>query len=383
MKLTFSRLSLFCSILACFVLFSCTKKKDEAQEPEPNVPSANREEMLRHIADKIIVPSYANFDTKLDVMVNKSNAFTAAPSQTTLDELRLAWEEAYIEWQKVELFDVGPAYNHVLRSYVNIYPATVQGIHDNIANGASANLDVPASYPTQGFPAFDYLINGIAGTDLAILDLYTTDADASKRIAYVQRLTNQINTKFNQVYSEWTSGYQNTFPRKSGIDMQSSLSLLVNGYVLNYERYIRSGKFGIPSGAMVGGVVSPDKIESYYKKDLSLTLAKTAHQASIDFFNGKSVLNGKKGFGFKVYLDAIGAVDTKTGQSLTNVLNNQFESANDRMDLLGPNLYNEINTNNQKVIDVYAEMQKAVRLLKVDMTSAMSITITYTDNDGD
>ncbi|WP_449437648.1 hypothetical protein [Pedobacter steynii] len=40
-------------------------------------------------------------------------------------------------------------------------------------------------------------------------------------------------------------------------------------------------------------------------------------------------------------------------------------------------------TNNQKMIDVYTEMQKSVRMLKVDMTSAMSITITYTDNDGD
>ena len=35
------------------------------------------------------------------------------------------------------------------------------------------------------------------------------------------------------------------------------------------------------------------------------------------------------------------------------------------------------------MIDTYNELQKAVRMLKVDMTSAMSITITYTDNDGD
>ena len=31
----------------------------------------------------------------------------------------------------------------------------------------------------------------------------------------------------------------------------------------------------------------------------------------------------------------------------------------------------------------FAEMQRAVRLLKVDMTSAMSVTVTYVDNDGD
>jgi hypothetical protein len=32
---------------------------------------------------------------------------------------------------------------------------------------------------------------------------------------------------------------------------------------------------------------------------------------------------------------------------------------------------------------VYTEMQNVIKMLKVDMTSAMSITITYTDNDGD
>ena len=35
------------------------------------------------------------------------------------------------------------------------------------------------------------------------------------------------------------------------------------------------------------------------------------------------------------------------------------------------------------MVDVYTNMQTQVRYLKVDMTSAMSITITYTDNDGD
>jgi hypothetical protein len=35
------------------------------------------------------------------------------------------------------------------------------------------------------------------------------------------------------------------------------------------------------------------------------------------------------------------------------------------------------------MVDVYTEMQKLVRMLKVDMTSALSVTITYTDNDGD
>ncbi|MEJ0055822.1 MAG: imelysin family protein [Bacteroidota bacterium] len=111
-------------------------------------------------------------------------------------------------------------------------------------------MDVPASYPTQGFPALDYLINGLGTTDAAIVAFYTTDASAAKRIGYLKLIVAKMNTVFNAVNTEWNSTYRNTFVDKSSTDAGSSLSLMVNGYILNYERYIRSGKFGIPSGAM-------------------------------------------------------------------------------------------------------------------------------------
>ena len=64
-------------------------------------------------------------------------------------------------------------------------------------------------------------------------------------------------------------------------------------------------------------------------------------------------------------------------------INAQFDASKKKLDALKPNLYEEVKTNNQAMKDTYSEMQKSVRMLKVDMTSAMSITITYTDNDGD
>ena len=185
------------------------------------------------------------------------------------------------------------------------------------------------------------------------------------------------------VMNDWNGAYRETFISKTGLDIGSSMSLMVNGFVLHYERFIRSGKFGIPSGAMLNGVVSPEKVEAFYIKDLSLTLAKTAHQAYVDFFNGKSTKTGTEGPSFKTYLNALNAKDAATGKTLSELLNAQFDAGKSKLDLLKPNLYEEVKTNNQAMINVYNEMQKAVRMLKVDMTSAMSITITYTDNDGD
>ena len=85
----------------------------------------------------------------------------------------------------------------------------------------------------------------------------------------------------------------------------------------------------------------------------------------------------------KSYLDGLDAKDASSGTLLSTIINNQFSTINDKVDQLSPDFYNQIQTNNQAMVDVYTSMQTQVRYLKVDMTSAMSITITYTDNDGD
>jgi predicted lipoprotein len=317
-------------------------------------------------------------------MVAKSNDFASAPDLTKLGALRTSWKEAYVSWQTVELFNFGPGDRNTIRNFYNIYPADEAGIALNIAD-PTISLSLPASYARQGFPALDYLINGVADTDQGIVDYFTLGSDAANRTAYLKKLTDRMDLLLEKVLNEWKTTYRDTFVNSTGLDAASSTSQLVNAFVLNYERYIRSGKFGIPSGAMTttGGSTYPEKVEAVYKKDLSLILAKTAHQASIDFFNGKNVLTGEEGPSLESYLDALDARDTASGQLLSVIINTQFAAANSKLNLLSDNLYQEVLTNNQAMIDVYTEMQRAVRMLKVDMTSAMSITITYTDNDGD
>ncbi|MBD2699001.1 imelysin family protein [Spirosoma sp. BT702] len=385
-QLRWKKLGFVCAFVT--TLWACGGSGTDTPTPgNPTNPTdqaaSDRKAMLTNIADNIILPSYANFKTKFDAMLTKSAAFTAKPDKTTLTEFRQSWADAYIEWQKVELFDVGPAEQYTLRNFFNIYPADVAGIESYVTAGTGA-FDVPASYPKQGFPALDYLLNGLGTTDDAILAKYTTATDAAKRIAYITRLTTQMNSVFNTVNIAWTSGgYRDTFINCTALNAGCSTSKLVNGYVLNYERYIRSGKFGIPSGAMTNGTVAPDKVEAFYKKDISLALAKAAHQASIDFFNGKSAKNGQEGPGLKTYLNSLGAKDTSTGASLTETISKQFDAITQQLNTLKPNLYDEVKANNTAMVQTYTQMQKIIRMLKVDMTTAMSITITYTDNDGD
>jgi hypothetical protein len=109
----------------------------------------------------------------------------------------------------------------------------------------------------------------------------------------------------------------------------------------------------------------------------------SAHQAARDFFDGTNRFTEQEGPSFKSYLDALGAKDQVSGATLSNIIDNQFIAISLELDQLSPNFYEQIQNENQEMVETYTAMQKLVRILKVDMTSAMSVTITYTDNDGD
>jgi predicted lipoprotein len=374
MKSTY--LFVVCGLLT--LLPSCSNDGD----PSTTDNTKDRQEVLINWVDNIIKPSYANFKAKLDVMLVSGAAFTTAPDNTTLTEFRAAWVDAYNEWQKVELFEFGPADQYSLRNFFNIYPTNTTLIN-NYINDPSASLEVPTAYPAQGFPALDYLINGLAADDAGIIAAYTSDGEASKRVAYLKRLLEKMNGLTTNVVNDWNGTYRDTFISKTGLDIGSSMGKVVNAYVLEYERYVRSGKVGIPAGVFSSGVAQPDKVEAFYKKDISKTLAETAHQAARDFFNGKGLTSGTEGPSFKSYLDALGAKDATTNTALSTVINEQFALVSTDLAGLGENFSSEVETNNLEMTEAYTDMQKLVRLLKLDMSSAISVTITYTDNDGD
>jgi predicted lipoprotein len=369
-----------CALFSVTFLSSCGGS--DSLGPADN--SLDREPILIHWADNIVKPAYNNFKNDFDAMATATTTFASTPDETNLIALRTAWVNAYVEWQKVELFEFGPADRYSLRNYFNIYPTSVEGIIANI-NDPSIALDVPSSYARQGFPALDYLMNGVGANDAEIVAYYTDEIEGAKRIAYLERLIERMNLLLTNVINGWNGTDRDTFVSSTGLDIGSSMGKVVNAYVLHFERYIRSGKIAIPSGSMVSGPGTPlpEKLEAYYKGDISKTLAKTAHEAAVNFFNGVSITMSEEGPSFKSYLDALEAKDETSGTLLSTIINNQFDVISTHINALDENFIDQINTDNTAMYDTYIEMQKAVVMLKIDMTSAMSVTITYTDNDGD
>lgn len=340
----------------------------------------DRRAMLTHLADNLIIPAYNNYQVLFAEMKAAADAFAAAPDVAKLSTLRQKWRAAYTGWQQVELYSFGPADQVLLRNYSNIYPADVALLRSYVSSG-SYDLEALTNNKVQGFPALDYLLNGVGANDTEIVNVYTSGADAAKWKKYLGDVVNTMSTKTNKVVADWKGSYRQQFINSDGTGAGSSLSLMVNEYIMNFERFLRSGKFGIPAGVM-SGTPAPEKVEALYSKDLGITLAKTALEASRNFYLGKAFNAGASGPGLYSYLQALGKNNANIA-TLAGSIESQFDAIEAKMNTLGNSIYAAIANNRNDVLAVYDELQKQVRLLKVDMASAIGITISYTDNDGD
>jgi hypothetical protein len=362
-------------ILSIILFWGCTDDGPSG----PNADEFDREAILENWADNIIIPSFTHFSETTGQLHTSAETFAAEPTQQNLDTLRGSWETAYLAFQHVSMFEMGLAMQIRYRDYLNIYPTDAEEIENSIQSG-NYNLELPSLTDSQGFPALDYLLHGLAENDEEILSHFTTDANAENYRTYLTDVTNRIDNLTDQVLNSWTSGYRDEFVNNSGNGANSSLDMMVNDYIFYYEKNLRAGKVGIPAGVFSGNPLS-GHVEAYYSNGFSKALFNEALSASINFFNGVHFNSSTNGQSLDDYLDYLNTM--KDGADLTGLINSQFELARDEAEALNPDFAAQVLSNNTLMLSTYDELQKNVVNLKVDMLQALNINVDYVDADGD
>lgn len=360
--------------LACLAVLSSCGPDKEGGDPKTEY---DRQAMVANYAENLIVPGYTVFKNKTEAMHTAINAFVAAPATGTLATARTAYQEAYKAWQDVSMYEFGPAEEQLLRANLNVYPTSAAEIENNISSG-SYDLQASANLDAKGFPALDYLLYE-AGPEAAVVDQYTSGASTANRKKYLQEISSLITQRANTVYTGWTSGnYAATFKNAPGTAVGSAVANLVNQ--LNFDIDVtKRAKIGFPSGRFTAGSALPEKVEAYYSQT-SLELLKQAIRAEKAVFMGMTA-NGTDGPGLDDYLDH---VEAPYGEGLlSDAIEAQFDAALAAANAVQGPLSEAVTTQPQAVTKVYDELQKLIVLTKTDLPSALGVTITYTDNDGD
>tara|TARA_R110002049_G_scaffold302258_1_gene494968 strand:+ start:21359 stop:22453 length:1095 start_codon:yes stop_codon:yes gene_type:complete len=359
----------FLVIVTTVFVLACSSSSDDGPTGEKD--NFDRGALLSNLADNLIIPALQDLNVKLATLKTDKDAFVSAPNQTNLDALRTSWLATYKIWQQVEMYNIGKAETSLYAYQMNIYPVSTTKVEANIASG-TYDLSYTNNNDAVGFPALDYMLYGIANDDTTILSKY---ADAKYK-TYLSDLLNQMISLTETVLNDWTTTYKTTFISSTSNTATSSVNKFVNDFIYYYEKGLRANKFGIPAGVFSTNPL-PEKVEAFYNKQVSKTLALEGLNAVQNAFNGKYYNSSATGESFKSYLIYLERSD------LVTLINSRFDAARQKIQLLDANFNNQINTDNTKMTEAYDALQLAVVSLKVDMLQAFNVNLDYIDADGD
>jgi len=291
-------------------------------------------------------------------------------SLNNLELLRNKWLTAYKSWQYVEMFNIGPAEQSFYYQKMNVYPANISKITELIGSGDFTNLNNSPFYSAQGFPALDYLLFGLASDDQSLLSLFSSN---DKYFNYMNEVIERMISNTNYVINGWTS-YKQDFVNSVENTATSSANKITNDFIFYYEKGFRSNKFGIPIGVFSGGNIFPEKVEGYYNRNISRTLALEALTAIEEFFTGKG------GYSLKGFIDNFATGDNS---NLSNQIVDQFNTVRSTVNQLDSSFVTQINEDLSSMNATYDIIQTGTVLLKTDMLSVLQIATDYVDADGD
>ena len=365
------------SILSIFII-SCSSSSDDEQS---TIPEFDRSAVLINYADNIILPRLNNFKSSVDYLKESGDAYVDSPDITTYTELHNSWLEAYINWQYVEMFNIGKAEEIMFFSKTNTYPVNEGRIQENI-NNEKTDLSNPNDWSCQGFPGLDYMIHGIADSENEIINQYIQNPLNGK---YLKVVLNELNDNTDLVLNDWDT-YRNTFVNSVENTATSAFNMLTNDFVYYFEKGLRTNKIGIPSGVFSNNPLS-NKVEAYYSskngiEDVSRDLIENALNAVDLVFQGKSSNQSPVGPSFKTYLDFIKA-NNVSADDIGSIVVNKIQTANQKILDLNKNFINQVENDNGKMLAAFDALQTIVVNLKTDMLSLFNVAVDYTDADGD
>lgn len=359
-------------IVAVFLMFigAC-----ETKRPNKQTDNFDKKSLLTNIGTNLIVPGYDSLVLETDSLVARASVFIASADANALTQLRAQVLKSWERFELVSAFEMGPADADILRASVNTFPCDTAQIMSKIKAG-DYDLSAAADIDAKGFPALDFLLFEIGNDTKNTLHRFNTASYAANAKQYLQKVITEIASRCSKIKNAWkTTGdnYLKTFSENTSSSVGGSLGMLVNQFCFDIE-ILKNAAIGIPAGKKSLGLMYPEKCEAYYSAH-SLTLAKL-HLKQLE-----QIYTGGNGTGFDDYLHHL---QSKYGQEmLYDVIAKKFTSARDKLNAVPETLAQSVNTHTTEVDAVYNELQQLVVLLKVDMTSALGVQITYQDNDGD
>jgi predicted lipoprotein len=343
----------------CILLASCNK--DDAEEKNAFDVLNYKQEFVTHL----MIPAVTEFILDVKNLNEASANFIENTNEENASILKKLWINTAISFSKTEVGNLGDLQTSAIYFSLYSWGANETKIENFIAATDTMNQSDINGLPTKarGLSAIEYL--------LFDTDLSTTVSSFSnqRRIDFLLALNANLVIKSSSLKEQWEN-YSTAFINNTATDINGSINLIINQVNFLLENIIRF-KVGEPAGLENSTGINPELLQAH-KSEISLEIIKENIAAVKTLYYGSSE-------GLDTYVSTI-----TNNENINDAIAIAFSAIeNNITSLSNTTLKNAIENNNFIVDELYNHLKDLIILIKVDVASALSITVTFTDNDGD
>ncbi|MGY0407365.1 MAG: imelysin family protein [Polaribacter sp.] len=313
----------------------------------------------------IITPAATNFKTAAENLQKAILLFSTTVNKQNLTAVKKAWKTVAIAYSENEVGNLGDIKNTSIHLAIYNWDANETAIEDYIASNKSISETTINSLPTKtrGLSAIEYLIfeEDAAKT--------ITRFSSKRRVSYLTSLGKNLVIKATSLKKQWED-YSAAFINNTSTGLDGSINMVVNQMNVLLEN-IRRFKVGGPAGLENSTVLNVDLLQAD-KSGISLNIIeKNISTLKATYFGNN--------YGLDDYVSLI------TGnEDVNTAIKKQFIAIESNIATLSnTTLKAAIIAKNPQVNALYKNLRDLIVLVKVDVASIVSITVTFTDNDGD
>lgn len=360
--------------LMCLAFVFISWRSSALGEPTARA-SFTREAMLRELAGNVVAPGWQDLALRCRDLTNSVRRLLENPAPPALEQARQAWLEASLAAARMRCFQAGPIADRGCVStfyYWQVMPNQIQTVLAASDALDEAYLDQLGA-TTKGLFAVEFLLFEMKSGDPNVsgkmpLILNALSGPKSKRYRdYLFALAQELERKATLVAKDWTAPGAQAASGKFAAGGQESMNVLVNRLAAGIEdaaeRHLHF-VLVLPTPILLSRVERS-------RSGSSLAGVQACLEGAQALFNGRG-----GGLGLK---DAVKQVNPGLEKRLTE----QFEAAIRATRDIGMPLEEAAINNRAALEKAYEEARKLEVLLKVDVVSALGVTLTFSSNDGD
>jgi uncharacterized protein len=343
--------------------------------PPAKAQPVARETMLRDLAHGVIATGYQSLAVKCQTLTNAVGQLAETPDQTSLDQARQAWIAAADAANQMRCFQIGPVADRQCVAtfyYSRVSPHNTEVVLHSTNTVNQAFLEELGA-DVKGLFALEYLLfgqkayPGIAANASSVLEMLTAQ-DSARRRTYLLAVACDVENKAAQLAKDWNAPGAQGAAAKFAAGGQASINQLVNQLAHALEEIgDRQINFALVLPAPLSGQVY--RVERNPSgSSLSGVLA---YLEGVEKFYG-----GAHGPGLADVVKEVNA-------NLAGRIADQFTVAIAATRAIGEPLEQAAADKREAVQKAHAEVHALEILFKVDLASALGVTISFSSADGD